>query len=137
MIVTSILVIVSVFFCAVRVLSSEEGDDKNTREIRPSASHSLHSSPRASDLGSGTPNAQCATPRLGKSFQKNGKRYTCKGPKPYRWRLDEAKSTEATAPPPFSSCEEMRKYYPNGVPVGHHAYVRGLDRDRDGRACER
>lgn len=38
------------------------------------------------DLGSGKPGAFCATSRLGKHFTKGGATYTCKGPKPYRWR---------------------------------------------------
>lgn len=40
------------------------------------------------DIGSGTPNAQCATSRLGKSFVKDDVTYTCSTPKPYRWRSD-------------------------------------------------
>jgi hypothetical protein len=40
----------------------------------------------ARDLGAGTPGAYCATSRLGKHFTKDGVTYTCKGPKPYRWR---------------------------------------------------
>jgi hypothetical protein len=32
------------------------------------------------------PGAFCATSRLGKHFAKDGVTYTCKGPKPYRWR---------------------------------------------------
>lgn len=32
------------------------------------------------------PGAYCATKQLGKSFKKNGVTYTCKAPKPYRWR---------------------------------------------------
>lgn len=31
----------------------------------------------------------------------------------------------------------MRKVYPNGVPAGHPAYRSSMDRDHDGRACER
>lgn len=38
------------------------------------------------DLGAGKPGAFCATNRLGKHFTKDGVTYTCKGPKPYRWR---------------------------------------------------
>jgi hypothetical protein len=38
------------------------------------------------DAGCGTPNASCASNRVGLSFIKNGVTYTCKGPKPYRWR---------------------------------------------------
>jgi hypothetical protein len=38
------------------------------------------------DLGAGKPGAYCATNRLGKHFTKDGITYTCKGPKPYRWR---------------------------------------------------
>ncbi|GGN40583.1 hypothetical protein FHR83_007003 [Actinoplanes campanulatus] len=40
------------------------------------------------DLGAGKPGAFCATNRRGQSFTKDGVRYTCKGPKPYRWRRD-------------------------------------------------
>jgi hypothetical protein len=40
----------------------------------------------ARDLGAGTPGAGCATSRLGEHFVQNGVTYTCKGPKPYRWR---------------------------------------------------
>jgi hypothetical protein len=38
------------------------------------------------DLGAGKPGAFCATSRRGKQFTKRGVTYTCKGPKPYRWR---------------------------------------------------
>lgn len=38
------------------------------------------------DLGCGTPNAGCATSRLGKFFVVKGKTYMCSGPRPYRWR---------------------------------------------------
>lgn len=38
------------------------------------------------DLGAGKPGAYCATNRVGKHFTKDGVTYTCKGPKPYRWR---------------------------------------------------
>lgn len=38
------------------------------------------------DVGTGKPGAFCAISRLGASFTKNGVVYTCKGPKPYRWR---------------------------------------------------
>lgn len=38
------------------------------------------------DRGAGTPGAFCATSRLGKYFMKGGIKYTCQGPKPYRWR---------------------------------------------------
>ena len=40
----------------------------------------------ARDLGAGKPGAYCATSRLGMYFVKDGITYTCKGPKPYRWR---------------------------------------------------
>lgn len=41
--------------------------------------------------------------------------------------------------PQFGSCPEMRsvKGYENGVYEGHPDYMRKLDRDGDGRACER
>lgn len=41
------------------------------------------------------------------------------------------------APTNFKNCDEMRKYYPNGVPSGHPAYAPARDRDKDGWACER
>lgn len=34
------------------------------------------------------PNGFCATSRLGKTITIDGIVYTCKGPKPYRWRED-------------------------------------------------
>jgi len=46
---------------------------------------SMQCSPQR-DGGCGTPDAQCATNRLGKWFTVDGMRYTCKAPKPYRWR---------------------------------------------------
>lgn len=55
-----------------------------TRTTAPSPSSS--SANPARDLGAGKPGAYCATNRLGKSFVKDGVTYTCKGPKPYRWR---------------------------------------------------
>lgn len=47
--------------------------------------HSGSANP-AGDLGAGKPGAYCATSRLGMYFVKDGITYTCKGPKPYRWR---------------------------------------------------
>jgi hypothetical protein len=38
------------------------------------------------DSGCGKPGAFCATSRLGKSFVYKSVTYTCKGPKPYKWR---------------------------------------------------
>ncbi|MGM9949119.1 MAG: S-layer homology domain-containing protein [Lysinibacillus sp.] len=40
------------------------------------------------------------------------------------------------APTSFKNCDEMRKYYPNGVKSGHPAYSKKQDRDGDGVACE-
>ena len=40
------------------------------------------------------------------------------------------------APSKFKNCTEMRKYYPDGVKVGHPAYEKKHDRDGDGWACE-
>lgn len=36
----------------------------------------------------------------------------------------------------FSSCDELRKVHPDGVPQGHAAYKESLDKDKDGWACE-
>lgn len=41
------------------------------------------------------------------------------------------------APTHFKNCDEMRKYYPNGVHESHPAYAPARDRDKDGWACER
>lgn len=41
------------------------------------------------------------------------------------------------APTNFRNCDEMRQYYPNGVPQSHPAYAPARDRDKDGWACER
>ena len=38
---------------------------------------------------------------------------------------------------PFRNCTALRRVHPNGVPRGHCAYQRNMDRDNDGRACER
>ena len=40
------------------------------------------------------------------------------------------------APTSFKNCDEMHKYYPNGVKSGHPAYSKKQDRDGDGAACE-
>ena len=37
----------------------------------------------------------------------------------------------------YRNCTELRRDHPNGVPRGHPAYRRRMDRDNDGRACER
>lgn len=37
---------------------------------------------------------------------------------------------------PYRNCTELRRDHPNGVPSGHCAYRSGMDRDRDGTACE-
>jgi hypothetical protein len=37
-------------------------------------------------LKPGKPGAYCAAYKVGKSFVHEGITYTCKGPKPYRWR---------------------------------------------------
>ncbi|PCF41572.1 alpha/beta hydrolase [Staphylococcus delphini] len=36
----------------------------------------------------------------------------------------------------FRNCDELRKVYPGGVPAGHPAYRRPLDRNHNGFACE-
>lgn len=41
------------------------------------------------DMGCGTPDAACATNRLGKQFALDGVVYTCRAPKPYAWRRGE------------------------------------------------
>ena len=38
---------------------------------------------------------------------------------------------------PYRNCTALRRDHPNGVPRGHCAYQRRMDRDNDGRACER
>ena len=38
---------------------------------------------------------------------------------------------------PYRNCTALRRDHPNGVPRGHSAYQRRMDRDNDGRACER
>ena len=37
----------------------------------------------------------------------------------------------------YRNCTELRRDHPNGVPRGHPAYQRRMDRDNDGMACER
>ena len=60
----------------------------------------------------------------------------------------ESGSRRGTSPPasprvsgagcgPYRNCTALRRDYPNGVPRGHCAYQRRMDRDNDGRACER
>lgn len=36
----------------------------------------------------------------------------------------------------FKNCTELRTVYPDGVPQGHAAYQKKMDRDKDGWACE-
>ncbi len=36
----------------------------------------------------------------------------------------------------FDNCETLQMKYPDGVPEGHPAYRPGLDRNRNGWACE-
>ena len=38
---------------------------------------------------------------------------------------------------PYRNCTALRRDHPDGVPEGHCAYRPGLDRDKDGWACER
>ena len=38
---------------------------------------------------------------------------------------------------PYRNCTALRRDHPSGVPRGHCAYQRHMDRDNDGRACER
>ena len=45
-------------------------------------------------------------------------------------------SSQSNIPQSFKNCEEMRKYYPNGVASTHPAYASKHDRDKDGWACE-
>lgn len=51
------------------------------------------------------------------------------------------KATRTSEPEPeaayYSNCTELRKDFPNGVRSIHPAYRSALDRDDDGRACER
>ena len=60
----------------------------------------------------------------------------------------ESGSRRGTSPPasmratgagcgPYRNCTALRRDHPNGVPRGHCAYQRRMDRDNDGRACER
>jgi hypothetical protein len=44
-------------------------------------------SPRI-DRGCGSPDAGCATNRLGRQFVRDGVVYTCSTPEPYAWRRD-------------------------------------------------
>jgi len=37
----------------------------------------------------------------------------------------------------YANCPALRKDHPSGVPKGHPAYRSGLDRDKDGWACEK
>lgn len=48
-------------------------------------------------------------------------------------------TTRAAEPRPvsYANCTELRDDYPNGVRRGHPAYESKMDRDDDGRACER
>ena len=38
---------------------------------------------------------------------------------------------------PYRNCTELRRDHPNGVARGHPAYQQRMDRNNDGRACER
>jgi len=38
---------------------------------------------------------------------------------------------------PYRNCTALRRDHPNGVTRNHCAYQRRMDRDNDGRACER
>lgn len=60
-----------------------------------------------------------------------------KSPEAARPRKTAKKSTPEVTAESYSNCAAMRRDYPNGVPAGHGSYSRRLDRDRDGRACER
>lgn len=59
--------------------------------------------------------------------------------KPSATRTPTRKPTRTAEPRPvsFANCTELRKVYPNGVSAGHPAYRPKMDRDKDGRACER
>lgn len=54
-------------------------------------------------------------------------------PKP---NLNDGLYVDPKAPTSFQNCSALRKYYPNGVKVGHPAYEKKHDRDGDGWACE-
>ena len=43
---------------------------------------------------------------------------------------------DPNAPTTFERCDDLKQYYPEGVPEGHPAYQPKLDRDQDGWACE-
>ena len=43
---------------------------------------------------------------------------------------------DPNAPTSFERCDDLKQYYPEGVPEGHPAYQPKLDRDQDGWACE-
>ena len=45
--------------------------------------------------------------------------------------------TPARGRGPYRNCTELRRDHPNGVARGHPAYQQRMDRDNDGRACER
>ena len=51
--------------------------------------------------------------------------------------LPRTKSPQQTGCGPYRNCTELRRDHPNGVPRGHCAYQQRMDRDNDGRACER
>lgn len=86
-------------------------------------------SPTASP--SATPTATTASPRP---------KATTAKPKPVAkptTRKPKPRGTKPAVSTSFANCTEMRKVYPNGVPAGHPAYRSKMDRDHDGRACER
>jgi hypothetical protein len=125
--------------CLIGVAAIGSSSDQPRRDVRPAAPKTTlpAKSAPASDLG--TPGGACATNRLGKRFTHGGVTYVCAGPKPYRWRAEPKPAARAAQPPAVSyrNCTQMRRDHPGGVPKGHPAYRSGLDRDRDGRACER
>ncbi len=79
----TLLGVVSLFLIISAFSSGQRGEVPG-RDV-----HTIEPPPRGPDLGRGEPNDFCATNRLGESFVLNGTTYTCKGPKPYRWRADE------------------------------------------------
>jgi hypothetical protein len=99
----TLLVVVLVLFTVVAACICGVAVATSSSDKKPSAS-TASSSPSAAqpvvDLGAGTPNAACATSRLGKSFVKDGVTYTCQGPEPYAWRTNApAAPTTAAAKP--------------------------------------
>lgn len=60
---------------------------------------------------------------------------TTKEPRPTR-TTKKPRPTRTTKSVYYPNCTQLRKDHRSGVPKGHPAYRRALDRDRDGTACE-